>query len=185
MTTHTNDCAQCDFRVALVPAADHEEGATRAVYPFRLEYPRYVGYSRGPDYHPEKVDKRFFDWKESPAIGHIPQVKHTYQYFDAIYGVMNEKQLAIGESTCSAPFHSKPVHAGGKALLDVAELTRIAMERASTAREAIAIMGAHAEKYGYYQCDWSADNHTQQVHITIVTHSSMAMYLTDDNGYRW
>jgi dipeptidase len=154
---------QCDFRLALVPAADHEEGSHRAVYTMRGEYPHFIGYNRGPDYYPENTDRTAFDWKESVAIGHIPEVAHTYQYYDAIYGVMNEHQVSIGESTCSGYFFAKPVHAGGRALFDVTELSRLAMERTTTAREAVLLIGAMAEKYGYYQCDWNSDNHTQQM----------------------
>lgn len=34
MTTHTADCAECDFRLARVPARDWPEGAMRPVYLF-------------------------------------------------------------------------------------------------------------------------------------------------------
>lgn len=34
MTTHTADCAECDFRLARVPAKDWPEGAMRPVYLF-------------------------------------------------------------------------------------------------------------------------------------------------------
>ena len=34
MTTHTADCAECDFRVAKVPAQDWPDGATRPIYLF-------------------------------------------------------------------------------------------------------------------------------------------------------
>jgi hypothetical protein len=41
-------------------------------------------------------------------------------------------------------------YTGGKALLSVDQLSQIAMERASTSREAVTIMGSLAEKYGFY-----------------------------------
>ena len=34
MTTHTADCAECDFRMAKVPARDWPEGSKRPVYLF-------------------------------------------------------------------------------------------------------------------------------------------------------
>ena len=58
---------------------------------------------------------------------------------------MNEKQLAIGETTT----------VGRRSLKDTAglflieELERIALERCTTAREAIKLMGALAEEFGY------------------------------------
>ena len=57
-------------------------------------FPRYVGYSRGvPEYYP-KGNETIFE-----PIGLIPQVAHTYAYFEETYGVINEKQVAISEST--------------------------------------------------------------------------------------
>ena len=40
-------------------------------------------------------------------------------------------------------------------MVEVRELSHIALERATTAREAIRIMGEIAEKYGFYSADWS------------------------------
>ncbi len=34
MTTHTADCADCDFRLNKVPARDHPEGSMRALYEY-------------------------------------------------------------------------------------------------------------------------------------------------------
>ena len=31
MTTHTNDCLDCDFRIVKVPAADHPAGSARPI----------------------------------------------------------------------------------------------------------------------------------------------------------
>eukprot|EP00744_Colponema_vietnamica_P003661 GILI01005581.1.p1 GENE.GILI01005581.1~~GILI01005581.1.p1 ORF type:complete len:678 (+),score=217.29 GILI01005581.1:48-2036(+) len=145
ITTHTNDCHQCDSRVMRVPAADWPEGSQRPVYMAEnMEYPRYVGYSRGPAYEPAEGQK-----VEEP-IGYIPQVAHTYAYFDGSYGIMNEHQVAIGESTCAAKIWAKPVSAGGHALFDMIELTKVTLERAKTAREAVKILTNLAETYGYY-----------------------------------
>jgi dipeptidase len=63
---------------------------------------------------------------------------------------MNEKQLSIGESTCSGVFSAKGAHRGGDALFCVNELSRVAMERCVTARCAVALMGDLAERYGFY-----------------------------------
>lgn len=60
-------------------------------------------------------------------------------------------QVAIGESTCSGRFWAKPKGVdGGQALLEVGELSAIALERCATARCAIQTMGDLASQYGYY-----------------------------------
>lgn len=41
MATHTNDCFDCDFRVALVKGKLHAAGSKRGVAPARFQYPRY------------------------------------------------------------------------------------------------------------------------------------------------
>jgi dipeptidase len=82
-------------------------------------------------------------------------VEHTYAIFEAGYGIMNEWQLAMGESTCAARFWAAPPVAGGKARMEVREMSKIALERCKTARCAIELMGELGEKYGYYTADWS------------------------------
>ena len=74
---------------------------------------------------------------------------------EAGYAIMNEYQVAIGESTCASRFWAKPTSAGGKAMIEVREMTRIALERSKTAREAIQLMGDLAVQYGFYAADWS------------------------------
>jgi dipeptidase len=140
MTSHSADCGLCDFRYVYVPPADYEAGAKRAVYPFIEPYPRYVGADMGPTYNDP-------DLPATEPLGYIDQVEHTFGYFDAVYGVINEHQLAIGECTCSAKVYAQP---SADCIFDVAALSRVAMERTTTAREAIELMGALAVEYGYY-----------------------------------
>jgi dipeptidase len=84
-------------------------------------------------------------------IGFIPQVRHTYGYTLGAYAIMNEKQVSIGESTCSAKLYALAVdQPGGNALLNMIPLTEIALERCDTARCAVETMGALAEQYGFY-----------------------------------
>ncbi|KAJ1399093.1 hypothetical protein B484DRAFT_250768 [Ochromonadaceae sp. CCMP2298] len=68
---------------------------------------------------------------------------------------MNEHQVAMGESTCAAKFYAKPVTAGGAARIEVSEMSKIALERSTTARQAIQIMGDLAVELGFYAADWS------------------------------
>jgi len=143
ITSHTNDCGRCDPRIAYVPAKDHKKGAVRNIYKFRLPYPRYCGYDRGPTYFPKAGEMPM------EPIGSIPQVEHTYAYYDGVYGMMNEHQLNIGECSCGARTRGKP-RPEGDALFDISELSRIALERCTKAREAIQLMGDLAVKHGYY-----------------------------------
>jgi dipeptidase len=60
------------------------------------------------------------------------------------YAILNEKQVGMGESTCASKIYAAPLGpsggGSGKALLDISELSQIALERASTAREAIQVL---------------------------------------------
>ncbi|KDO30531.1 hypothetical protein SPRG_04432 [Saprolegnia parasitica CBS 223.65] len=158
LATHNADCGNCDFRIGKVPAKTFANGSSRPITRFRLEYPRYVGDDRGDTFKLANVDTTIYNWTETPAIGHIPQVPATYAYLSGLYGIMNEHQVSIGESTCGGKLVAAPISDGGKALFDVSELTNVAMERTTNAREAIALMGHLAETYGYYGADWSSPN---------------------------
>jgi len=142
MTTHTADCGLCDSRLIYVPAKDHKSGEMRPVFLFKEEYPRIVSEERSPYYAP-------IEGQEPSIVGYIPEVEHTYAYFDGVYGIMNEHRLAMGECTCASKTSAKP-KPEGEALFDVAALSRVAMERCTTAREAIKLMGDLGVEYGYY-----------------------------------
>ena len=71
----------------------------------------------------------------------IPQVPHTYAYV----GLINEHQLAIGEST----FGGRPELYDPEGWLTYWRLMRLALERARTAREAIDVITTLAGRYGY------------------------------------
>lgn len=162
LVAHTDDAGggAADLRLVRVPAAAHEPGSKRAVYNFFSGYPRLVAPDRGPHYAPMAplVD----DASVPPPIpelstpmGFIPEVSHTYAYFDQDYGMMNEVQLSIGESTCGAKTVGWPLDAGphGRNLFGIAELTKVALERCDSARCAVTTMGGLAAEYGFYSED--------------------------------
>jgi len=147
LVAHSNDGEPpTDSRLVKVPPRDHAAGAVRPVYFTPEDYPRFVGDRGVPEYLPvEHLNQTAFK-----AIGHIPEVAHTYGFLEETYGAQNEHQLGIAESTCSGIFGTKPAGHGGKAMLSVDSLSQIAMERATRAREAVGIMGALAEAHGFY-----------------------------------
>jgi hypothetical protein len=85
----------------------------------------------------------------------VAQIAHTFALYEAGYGIMNEHQVGIGESTCAARFWAPPTIAGGKAAIEARQMTQICLERAATARDCIQIMGDLAVQYGFYTADWS------------------------------
>jgi dipeptidase len=154
MVTHSNDGEfETDPRLVKIPAAEYpDEGAQRPVYFSPETYPRYVGTERGeiPEYYP-KDDEGQEQQNPFQAIGYIPQVNKTFAYLEDTYGAVNEMQVGIGESTCSGVFGASPLgSSNGTALFSIDALSQIAMERASTARQAVSLMGDLAEQHGFY-----------------------------------
>lgn len=149
LASHSDDGGgRSDPRLVPVPAADYPPNSLRPIFSDPELYPRYVGYDRKiPQYFPRPGQN------QSVAIGFIPQVKHTFAYFEATYGIINEKQVAMSESTCSSRITTVGCDYLGQtncAIMSIDELSRIGMERASTARQAIQIMGDLAVQYGFY-----------------------------------
>lgn len=99
-------------------------------------------------------------------IGEIPQVEHTYAYVNTAYASLNERQLAIGEST----FGGRKELQSDKGLIDCQRLCILLLERCSTAREAIQTAGYLLQKYGwndYGECLTIADKR-EVWHLEIV-----------------
>ncbi|MCB9246370.1 MAG: C69 family dipeptidase [Flavobacteriales bacterium] len=139
--SHSDDDDIGDQRMVYVPAADHPAGSMRPVYKCSTNYPRVVTDQLGPGYNTSP--------EHSEILGYIPQVEHTYAYFDGNYGIMNEHQLAMGECTDAAQRYGSTA-TPGKRLFYSSSLSRVALERCKTAREAIRLMGSLIEEYGYY-----------------------------------
>ena len=77
--------------------------------------------------------------------GTIPQAAHTFRFLNTAYPCLNEKQLAMGETTISG----RDTLQNKEGLFMIEELQRIALERCTTARQAIRLMGDLVREYGY------------------------------------
>ena len=83
-----------------------------------------------------------YDWDSGKFLGKIPQATQTYN----VVGNMNEHQLAIAETTFGG---RAELHHQEGAIIDYGSLIYITLQRAKTAREAIAVMTDLVAKYGY------------------------------------
>ncbi len=151
IVAHADDNELSDQRVIFIPAQDHAPGARRQILAGPYYYPRLVTDRRGPGYDTK-------DYPPTPCIGTIPEVAHTYAYFDGSYGIMNEHNLMIGECTDVGKFEpDDPVtvetaeRTGEHCrLFYTSELSRIALERCKKARDAVQLMGELVDTWGYY-----------------------------------
>ena len=135
----------------------------------RDSYPRYIELPEenihGPDYlrSASYPDPSLFRWNSSVPIGYIDQVPHTYAYTLGTYAIQNEKQVSIGESTCTARFFGKPVYALDEyALMHMETLTELALERCDSARCPVKTMGDLATQYGFYGPYWDSTTEVAQ-----------------------
>jgi len=81
-------------------------------------------------------------WHTDSLLGAIPQVEQTYR----VIGNMNEHQVAIGETT----FTGREELHGGNGFIDYGAMMYTALQRSTTAREAIEVMTGLVEEHGYY-----------------------------------
>eukprot|EP01041_Mallomonas_annulata_P004646 gene4647-9217_t len=162
MVTQTADCSDCDFRINKVRSQNWKRKTIRPTYEYIRQYPTTIANDRGDTWQPSNLEGTTSQLKywgiRSTRTGHIPQVEHTNALIESGLAIMNEHQLAMGGSTCGAKLWAFPTSIGGTAQLDVRELSRLALERTSTARDAILLMGGLAEKYGLYTSDWTSDD---------------------------
>ena len=125
MTTHTCD-GWYDSRVRIMPGGTHEPGEMLTIYSNMC--------------HADRADR------QPEAMGEIPQPELTYTYFQIGYPFMNENQVMMGEHTFSGRREYRNPEGG---LFYIEELQAVALQRSTTAREAIQVMGELAETYGY------------------------------------
>ena len=90
----------------------------------------------------EKIAIRSF-WHPSEIKGYVDQVEYTYN----VIGYINEKQLCIVETT----FGGRHELVNPEGILGYDNVIQLALQRCSTARDAIRVMGQLMDEYGY--CD--------------------------------
>jgi dipeptidase len=115
--------------VEIVPHQTFSEGAKTQVYAGKL--------------HTETP----WDMRGVTLQGEIPQARETYAYLNTAYPCMNEKQLAIGETTIGG----RRELMNSEGMFYIEELQRLALQRCTTARDAIKLIGELVKEYGY--CD--------------------------------
>jgi len=155
MIAHSDDDELSDQRLIRVPA--HPQSGSRTIYTELYRYPRINTHDRGHYYYTE-------GYPLSPALYNLPyeeiwkllgrKTENSYAYFDGNYGIMNEVNLMIGECTNGANYepeaNAEPLKGNPLRIFYTEELSRIALENCSTAREAVKLMGALIDNYGYF-----------------------------------
>ncbi len=137
---HTNDGVGFDWRhhddisLTYFPPADHAPGERRVVV---------FDPASGSDAAGHATDEG-----SAPVLGYIDQVPHTYGYYTGSYGMMNEHQLLSAECTDYTKIQLNAEE--GKRIFYSSELSNIALERCTTARAAVELVGNLIETYGYY-----------------------------------
>jgi dipeptidase len=127
MTSHTCDSHDGRTWLKAVPRMKHPPGSRSRVH-LKTDLMESYGDTTGLVY-----------------TGSIPQAGETFAYLYGFYPLMNEHQLAIGEST----FGGKDVLRSDRGMINCYELTRLMAERGKTSREAIKRAGELLEAYGY------------------------------------
>ncbi len=127
ITSHTCDGGSRTW-IEIVRHATHPEGELLPIWNKQIKRTEFVGDLRGLE-----------------ALGEIPQVPETFQFVHPVYPCLNEHQLGMGETTIGGRRELR----SGEGIFSIEELQKVVMARTRTAREAILMMGALAEEYGY------------------------------------
>lgn len=123
----------------LVTKGASVDGSVIITYSVDGEFHPHLRFTPAADHAPGEV----FEVKGWDGVVHarIPQPPHTY----ATFGIMNEHQLAIGETT----FDGRPELQNKQGGIHYWVLMQIVLQRARTAREAISVMTDLVERFGY------------------------------------
>ena len=129
MTSHTCDSNYRTW-MDIISGASYDHDTTITVYTGRM----HTEYAEG--------------MRGMIVKGQIPEARSTYQFLNTAYPCLNEKQLGIGETTITG----RDTLVNKKGMFKIEELQRVVLQRCTTARDAIRLMGELIEKYGYG--DW-------------------------------
>lgn len=130
------------------------DGSVMTAHTCDSNYRTWVEMTQRKSYKPGDTEPVFWgtlhteepwDMRNVTEKGRIPAVSETFAYLNTAYPCLNEKQLAIGETTITG----RDVLMNTNGLFLIEELERIALQRCSTARDAIKMIGKMAELYGY------------------------------------
>ena len=127
--TQTCDAGGASFDIYKHPAKSWPRGSEREVY----DSPQVTS------------GKSLYEQGWLPTGNFIPQVDYTYGYIAGLFGMVNEKQVAMGESSTSGRRECRNTDGW----FQISTLSCIGLERGATAREAIQVMGTLAEEYGF------------------------------------
>ncbi|KPL22083.1 MAG: peptidase C69 [Bacteroides sp. SM1_62] len=125
----------------LVTRGASVNGATMITYAADAHFLYGELYYRPAADHPAGSLVKIYEWDTGKYLGKIKQVTHTY----ALVGLMNEHQLAIGETT----YGGRPELVDTTGIIDYGSLMILALQRAKTSRGAIQVMGDLVAEYGY------------------------------------
>lgn len=119
-----------DSRIFVVPAMDFEKGSKAPVY-----------------WGIQDADRKLND--DGIILGYIPQVEHTYKYFQSAYSHINEFQLGIAESTTTQRDELICTRENGEQIMTIEQAQIFALQRYKNARKAVKFIGDLMTKYGF------------------------------------
>lgn len=125
----------------LVSRGASKDGSTMVTYTADSHQLYGCLYFRPAADYPAGAMMPVYEWDTGKYLGEIPQARHTY----SVMGNMNEHQLIIGETT----YGGREELADSTGLIDYGTLIYTALQRAKTAREAIAVIDDLMQRYGY------------------------------------
>ena len=91
--------------------------------------------------HAKGEMRKIYDWDTNKYHGEIPEAAQTY----SVIGNINEWQVTIAETT----YGGREEMVDSTGIMDYGSLIYVALQRSKTAREAIKVMTALANTYGY------------------------------------